>query len=249
MWKKWKIDENVKSNIDTAVTAFFHQSAGSAIDVDVQNAFLAKVNFIVQRYIHYDFYLIGKWKYDEQSESFDQHPLINIAQNKMLKYFPYLKVFSNEFIAITGEETHEREYENEHNRTENSTAEIGKTKESSTEFDGNGTDRKAEEESPIGSASIDSAPTSSTVWNLASPSKKAGQQYDTHNESSGEESSTENRTNAVAGNETGEGTDSLTIRNPDKLLKILRFNVENLNLTKIAYMFVDSLVEEKNTIY
>ena len=228
--------------------AFFY-GIGYDIDEDVKTAFIQKAETVLADYETLGFHLNGKWEWNEETETFVGTPLIRIALSRMIKYSPYLKVLSNEFIAITGDETHEREYENEHNRTENSTAEIGKTKESSTEFDGNGTDRKAEEESPIGSASIDSAPTSSTVWNLSSPSKKAGQQYDTHNESSGDESSTENRTNAVAGNETGEGSDNLTIRNPDKMLKILRFNVENLNLTKIVFMFVDSFIDEKNTIY
>lgn len=215
----------------------------------LMTALAYRCSAIMEYYSNLGLHLIGKWELNDEGNIADTIAFSSMVRIKLLKYYPYLKVLNDEFIAITGDETHEREYENEQNRTENSTDDITKTKTSSTSFSGNGTDRRAEEESPIGSASINSAPTSSTEWNLTSPSKKSGQQYDTSNQSSGSESIDEDRANAVTGRETGEGSDKLTIKNPDKLLKILRFNVENLNLTKIAYMLVDSLVEEKNTIY
>lgn len=88
-----------------------------------------------------------------------------------------------------------------------------------------GVSRSASENSPITAAPITSAPTEASAWNLANPNVKGGTQFNQHH------SNTEN------------------VTDPRIQKEILKFNVDQLNLTTIANMIVRSVVEEYNTIY
>ena len=88
-----------------------------------------------------------------------------------------------------------------------------------------GTRRSAAETSPITVGAIDSAPEASSEWDLANPTSKAGSQYDNAN------SSTE------------------TTTDPNLVMKVLDFNVGELNLTRLTNMLLRSLLEEYCTIY
>lgn len=88
-----------------------------------------------------------------------------------------------------------------------------------------GVSRSASENSPITSQPITSAPIEASEWNLLNPDVKGGSQYNRH------------------------FADSENVIDPRVQLEILKFNVDQLNLTSIANMIVRSVVEEYNTIY
>lgn len=88
-----------------------------------------------------------------------------------------------------------------------------------------GVSRSASENSPITAAPITSAPTEASQWNIDNPNVKGGTQFNQHH------SNTEN------------------VTDPRVQLEILKFNVDQLNLTTIANMIVRSVVEEYNTVY
>lgn len=88
-----------------------------------------------------------------------------------------------------------------------------------------GVSRSASENSPITAQPITSAPTEASQWNIDNPNVKGGTQFNQHH------SNTEN------------------VTDPRVQLEILKFNVDQLNLTTIANMIVRSVVEEYNTIY
>lgn len=85
--------------------------------------------------------------------------------------------------------------------------------------------RSASEEQPITAAPISNAPSQTASWDMGNPSEKRGAQS--------------NQT--YSNNE--------TVNDPDLQIRVLRFNVDQLNLTTIANMIVRSVVEEYNTIY
>ena len=88
-----------------------------------------------------------------------------------------------------------------------------------------GVSRSASENSPITAAPITNAPTEASHWNIDNPNVKGGTQFNQHH------SNTEN------------------VTDPRVQLEILKFNVDQLNLTTIANMIVRSVVEEYNTVY
>ena len=266
----------------------------------VANGMIFSANSIITKYEAMGCHLIGRWKYDTESEEYPdlETVLQSMVSERVAKYYPYLKVLANEFSAITGVENQRIDYEQEDNSTETNAVTNEKTKEDSKSESGSrnreysdsgsiakdksettnnytfGSNVSAHEESPIDNASI-TFPASITHdgWPLGAPNKKDGESFehnaslsgtvdeDTTESKSGEEDETtsasgtyssstnESETANKQGTNNMEGNKRITIENPEMLLKVLRFNVNELNLTKIAEMFVNSFIEEKTVIY
>lgn len=237
------------SVIDNTVNAFVTSGFGSDLESDVKSAFKLKIHNILYNYQQMGYNIIGFWEYDTETEQYNLTGLANLTDNKLTKYYPYLKVLNAEFSSVTGrEETHEQ-YQNANSVSESGSNNKTKTKIDDFSNSTHGTNRSAHEESPISSAPITSAPTESSTWNLDNPTSKNGEQFDnattSHNASNIMEG--ENSSNAQMGNSSGNKTAYSDI--PEELLKVLRFNVEQLNLSNICYLIVNSLIEEKVTIY
>ena len=88
-----------------------------------------------------------------------------------------------------------------------------------------GVSRSAAENNPITDSTIGSAPTTTTAWDIDNPSMKSGSQHD------------------------NQFSNSETVTDPDVFRRVLEFNIQELNLTRIAKMLVNSLTEEYSTIY
>ena len=235
--------------LEGELSSFLSGNIGSTINSNVKTALSYQIDSLLSAYQGMGFHLIGRWEYNKTTETYSYSGLTSIFSNKLLKYYPYLKVLNNEFIATNGEETKTRQYVD--SGTETKQEAKGKNYNRSDNFTNEtyGANRSAHEDSPITAAVITNAPSDSTSWNLSNPSAKDGEQFDHHNSSASQRADTVNETKSENNSNSGMGNSSETIANPEMILKVLRFNVENLNISRIARLIVDSVIEEKNTIF
>ena len=171
------------------------------VNSDVQTAIKKICDDLIDDYTSLGCHLIGKWDYDEETEEYTNEGVSQLFHYIISKYKPYLLVFTSEYTKLSEQMI----------RTHSGT--------------NSGNSKGAREDSPITSASITTAPSGASAWNLDNPSSKSGSQYNqTH-------SNTENT------------TDPLVQK------RILEFNVGELNLTMIGRRIIQSLTEEYRTVY
>ena len=243
------LNESIYNILMAELSDFLDGNIVSSIPSAVKSALEYQVSDLLHDYIAIGYNLIGRWEYNATTETFSYTGLSQIFNNKLIKYYPYLKVFSDEFIAITGKESRQKQYIDSAGKTENNSRSKNLQRADSYQNDTNGTNRSAHEESPIATAPINSSPSASSEWNLSNPTSKDGEQFNHHNSSSNTRKDIHTEQEELTESSNGSGNSTEMVENPEEMLKVLKFNVEELNLTRIAKMLVNSVVEEKNSIY
>ena len=175
------------------------------IDEDTSELFVSALQKNIAFLKNFGCHLIGKW-----NTSIDNTTAITaLISYKLQQIFPRLLKLKGMFSTTPVSNTFEKDATNAGSHS--------------------GTSRSAGENSPITSASINSAPTESTEWDITNPNVKSGNQYDNAFENNFEESH--------------------TITDPDTYMRVLKFNTLEWNVFKIAKNFVQSITEEYNTVY
>lgn len=243
------LNDSIALILQAELQDFLDGNVGVNLNSAVKTALQNQVTELLNSYIGIGYSLIGLWDYDTDTHAFSYTGLSDIFENKLLKYYPYLKVLNDEFIAITGKESIQKQYIDNGSKTENNSRNKNLQRADTFQNDTNGTNRSAHEESPITTAPINSSPTSASEWNLSNPISKDGEQFNHHNQSSNTRADIHTEQEALAETNQIAGNSTEMIENPETMLKVLRFNIEDLNISRIARLLIDSVVEEKNTIY
>lgn len=230
---------------------FLAGTIASDVSSDVKTAFLTVTETLLQSYGDLGLHLIGKYRVFERVLREEPAPegLEAIVKIKLTKYLPYLKVLNDEFIKFSGVEKESVESEDSLTRTNNSTEIKDKDNNDSFSNTTSGTNRSAHESSPVSVGPISNAPSESSVWNMNYPDSKDGEQFKHTNESYSTKAEDERIERRNSLSDSAEGSKTIERDNGEMIMRVLKFNIEELNLTRVVEMFVSSLVEEKNTIY
>ena len=246
--KKLPINEEVIQIVEAAIEDFFDTGAiGADIAADVKAAIQLQAGAILADYSVLGYHVLGRWPYD--TDHFDYTGLTQIVNRACHKYYPYMKVLADEFTAIAGRESYSETFSNTGSGSTSLAKNDTKTKAEMGSNSGNSTTRYASEDSPVTSQSITSAPSASSTWNLTNPTEKGGQQSDNSTTTSINTTETDAATESGQESKTESGSRTHYTDSPERLLAVLRFNVDDLNATKIAYRIINSITEDINTIY
>lgn len=241
--KKLPINEDVVQIVESAIEDFFDTGAiGADIAGDVKAAIQLQAGAILADYAVLGYHVLGRWPYD--TDHYIYTGLTQLVNRACHKYYPYMKVLADEFTAIAGRESYSETYSNTGSGSNSRTASGTKSTEEGGSNKAIGNQVIAREESPISDImaqpdtySITSPTDQSGAWNRNEVSSQRTLEETTGTTESGQES------NSESGSRT-HYTDS-----PERLLEVLRFNVDDLNATKIAYRLINSITDEINTIY
>lgn len=241
--KKMPINEDVVQIVEAAIEDFFDTGAiGADIAADVKAAIQLQAGAILADYSVLGYHVLGRWPYD--TDHFIYTGLTQLVNRACHKYYPYMKVLADEFTAIVGRESYSETYSDTGSGSNSRTASGSKSTEESGSNEASGRNVTAREESPFSSVpaqpdnySLTSPSDQSGGWNSSEASSERTLEETTETTESGQESKSE------SGSRT-HYTDS-----PERLLTVLRFNVDELNATKIAYRLINSITDEINTIY
>lgn len=241
--KKLPINEDVIQIVEAAIEDFFDTGAiGADIAADVKAAIQLQAGAILADYSVLGYHVLGRWPYD--TDHFDYTGLTQIVNRACHKYYPYMKVLTDEFTAIAGRESYSETYSNTGSGSTSLAKNDTKTKAEMGSSEASGRNVTAREDSPFSSV-----PAEPDNYSLTSPSDQSG------GWNSNEASSTLNVTETDAATESGQesksesGSRTHYTDSPERLLAVLRFNVDDLNATKIAYRLINSITDEINTIY
>lgn len=237
--------------IITGAFTSFCGSGGIGHDLlaDVQSALALQLGQILADRVTIGCHIIGQWPYNDQTEEYITLGLAQIANDKYIKYYPYMKVLNDEFSPIVGRVTSHDSYADRSSGNGSRTNTRARAKNEATSGSSSGASRSASEDSPISSASIDSAPANASVWGMSNPTMKSGEQFDNASSATTNETINESDSESTTNSGNGSGTKDHYTDDPNNLIKVLRFNVDELNITRIAYMIANSLTEEYHTIY